>query len=105
MSGLYQKLSDLKKRNKALWAAQEVNFQIIETDHPDKIAAFRRYSGDDEVIVITNLSREELKVKLKLTNESAIYTEIFSNLQFNNSTIQQISISPFGYKVFKKLKS
>jgi glycosidase len=105
MTGLYQKLSDLKKRNKALWTEQEAGFQIIETDHPDNITAFRKYSVVDEVIVITNLNKEELKVKLKLTNGSANYTEIFSNQHFNNSTIQQLTIPPFGYKVFEKLNS
>jgi glycosidase len=102
MSGLYQRIIKLKKRNKALWTEQEAGFQIIETDHPDKIAAFYRYCGGDELIVITNLSKEELHVKVKLTIESAIYTEIFSNQQFSNSTIQQLSIPPFGYKVFER---
>ncbi len=105
MSLLYQRLINLKKRNKALWTEREAGFQLVETAHPDKIAAFRRHSGDDKIVVITNLSNEELQVNLKLTVESAIYTEIFSNLQFKHSTIQQISISPFGYKVFEKLNS
>jgi glycosidase len=102
MTGLYQKIINLKKRNKALWTEQEAGFQIIETDHPDKIAAFRRYCSGDELIVITNLSKEELQVKVKLTIESAIYTEFFSNQQFSNSTIQQLSIPPFGYMVFER---
>jgi glycosidase len=103
MTGLYQKLIELKKRNKALWAEQEAGFQIIETDHPENIAGFRRHSGDDEVIVIANLSNEELQVKVRFTNEFAVYNELFSTQQFNNSTIQQLSIPPFGYKVFEKL--
>lgn len=105
MTGLYRRLIELKKRNKALWTEQEVSFRIIETNHQEKIAAFRMYSGENEVIVITNLSNAELQVTINLSNESAFYNELFTNQLFNNSTIHQLSLAPFGYRVFEKMKS
>ncbi len=105
MTRLYQKLIDIKKRNKSLWTGQEGGgFEILETKNPDNIAAYKRVCDDHEVIVITNLSNAEISLSLKQGIAGSKYLDVFSNQQFNNSTIQQISIPPFGYKVYEKLQ-
>jgi glycosidase len=106
MTGLFQKLSDLKKRNKSLWTGQEGGgFDILESKYPNSIAAYKRTCGDHEVIVITNLNNAEILLSLKQGIAGSKYLDVFSNHQFTNSPIQQLSIPPFGYKVFEKLSS
>lgn len=105
MTRLYQNLNELKKRNPALWTGNDGGgFQILLTDHPQKVAAFKRISGEYEIIVVVNLSNVELNVSTDLSNDSNGYIDIFTLKEFNPVATQQISIPAFGYKVFEKLK-
>lgn len=103
MSRLYQTLIELRKRNPALWAGNEPGgFQVLPTDQPDKIAVFKRYSGDSEIIVMANLSSAEVSVSLDLPNNYSFYLDAFSLKEYCPDMTRQITLPAFGYRVCEK---
>lgn len=101
MTVLFQKLCKLKRDSKALWVATDpIGFQIIETNHPEKLAAFKRVYENEEVIVVCNLSNTELIASILTKDGQGSYHEVFSDQSYSYNEIQSIRLGPYGYKVF-----
>jgi glycosidase len=101
MTLLFQKLCNLKGVSKALWAATDSGgFHIIKTNHPEKLAAFRRVYEYNEVIVVCNLSNTELIASIMTKDGQSSYHEVFLDQSHSYNEIQSIRLGPYGYKVF-----
>lgn len=99
----YKILLPLKKNNKALRAADNnVETYKIETHHNDKILAYLRRNGNDEVLVILNLSAYTLHVESDNQLLSGIYMEIFTNAEIHFANHFNFEIQPWQYLVYKK---
>ncbi len=66
LNNFYQKLFDLKYKNPALRGGDaNATTKILQTNAPDKVLAYLRKNGNDEVLVILNLSdTQHLKLQI-----------------------------------------
>ncbi|MCF6240788.1 MAG: alpha-glucosidase C-terminal domain-containing protein [Bacteroidales bacterium] len=92
----YARLIKLKKEHPALWnGAEGGSMQRIATSADDKIFAFIRKKGNDELIAVFNFSPETQKVKLT-TKEGVSFKDIFTEKVFSNEQ----ELKAWDYKVF-----
>lgn len=99
---VYKTLFDLKERNAALRNGTEGGEIIqISTDRPEKVFAFSRANGDDEVVVIINLSVEELNVTLQLDGAKEM-NNVFTSELVNLSSEDKVELGAWEYIVLEK---
>jgi len=97
-ASFYSTLLHLRKSNKAFGEAAK--FSRIKVNHPNALMAYERMGGNDQVIVVLNLSNQTEQVQLAMENRGSTYKELFTN-QFVQK-INQFELLPWGYKVFVK---
>ncbi len=94
----YKALFNLKHQNQALWVGE--NSAKPEFIHADEnTIVYSRTSGDNEVVIILNLSDRNNDVSLDWDESS--YTELFE-AQLNRNEDQSIMLNPWDYYVFSK---
>jgi glycosidase len=97
LEGFYQKLLELKSINPALRGGNtEVSTYFINTNQNDKILAYLRKNGKDEVLVLLNLSHEVVEFVIDDENIKGEFQNIFFNEEL--SLNQKIEIG--GFKVY-----
>ncbi len=99
----YRNLLILKKNNPALNASdQNSTTQRVKTTADDKIFSFLRRNGDHQVLVVLNLSSDNFQFSIE-ENINGSFKEIFTQLEMNVSTNENLSVKPWEYLVFEKL--
>ncbi len=94
----YSKMLHLKKRNKALWNGQHGgDFKSIETGS-EKVIAYKRTRGVDQVLVVLNLSEQKQQIPLDFGNYK--YNEIFTS-KAGRTGKQELKLQPWGYRVYE----
>lgn len=94
----YKALLNLKHENQAIWngdAGGEANF--IHDD--DKSIAYSRTQGDNEVVVILNLSDASHSIALDFNPEG--YTELYGE-SISRDAEGNIELEPWAYYIFSK---
>jgi glycosidase len=104
MAAFYKKLLTLKSNNPALRGADDnVVTILIQNTAPDKVFSYLRKNGDDEVLVILNMSREaELNFSLTDSYVSGIFRSLFSDVEHDFTGQTAFTLQPFEYMVFEK---
>ena len=97
-ASFYSTLLQLRKSNTAF--SDNAQFKRLSVDHPAQVMAYERTNGNDQVIVVLNLSVHSHEVKLSGTNLHERYQEIFTKEVVKD--IHQINLPAWGYKVFVK---
>ncbi len=100
MNELYTKLISLKNDNKALWngeAGSDVYF--INTSDNKNILAFKRIKDDNKVLVIMNLSKNDVKVRFMEKDIERRYTDYFTGEDIIVNPLKYIILKPWDYKV------
>lgn len=102
----YQRLLSVKKNNPALRAGDStVTTFIITTSAPDKVKAYLRKSGDSEVLVLLNFSKEKIQFDLVEVEDEYVkgtYRNIFTTANEDLSTKRSFRLEPYGYLVYEK---
>lgn len=102
----YKTLLHLRKTNSALRAADSnVVTYRMETNNDDRIFAFVRKNGDDEVLVLLNLSAEKIELKIFGNILKGKFIEIFDEKEVELSDKQDFELEPWGYQVYEKVKA
>lgn len=103
-SPLYKKLNELKHTNEAIWnAPYGGSFELIKNNQPAKVLSFLRKKGRSKVVVITNLSNDEVTVNLKSDKADDDYTDLLSGTKFTlNSSNLNLTLPAWGYWVMEK---
>lgn len=102
MTGLYEKLIDLKQNNEALWNGSAGGLMIfLDTSDPEKLLAFKREREGNSVIVVMNLSGEELKGSVSSMRENEL-TEYFTGEKVTLGSDVLLDFAPWEYMVFEK---
>ncbi len=100
LSELYSKLIDLKQNNKALWNGLEGGqIKFITTSSPEKLLAFKREKDGNSVLVVMNLSENELTGNAEI--EKNDYSEYFTGEKISLGVNKNITLKPWEYKVFE----
>ena len=97
-ASFYSTLLQLRKNNTAF--SDNAQFKRLSVDHPAQVMAYERTNGNDQVIVVLNLSAHSHEVKLSGTNLHEGYQEIFTKEVVKD--IHQHNLPAWGYKVFVK---
>jgi glycosidase len=100
----YKKLYELKSKNPALRGGDaNATTKILQTNAPDKVLAYLRKNGEDEVLVILNLSDTQ-HLKLQILDEAVQgkYKSLFSGLTTNFDTKPTIEMYKWEHLVFEK---
>lgn len=98
----YRTLFKLKDRNPALWNGQYGGeFQLVETTPSDKIYAYKRVKGENEVLVILNFSSSRQNISFPALDSSLQYRDVFADevITVNN---EGLTLEAHGYRVFEK---
>lgn len=103
MTGFYASLIKLKKGNAALWNGDFGGPMIkIKTNKDNKIFAFYREKENNRVVVFLNLTKKSVSFKPDLKNLDGEYTEYFTGDRTTFPLSVNITLNPWGYKVFVK---
>lgn len=100
----YKKLYQLKSENTALRGDDaNATTKILQTNAPDKVLAYLRKNGDDEVLVILNLSdTQHLKLQILDDAVKGKYKSLFSGLTTDFDTKPTIEMYKWEHIVFEK---
>lgn len=99
----YARLFHLRATNPALRAGDPSSRTLrIDTSDNKSIFAFLRKNGNNEVIVLLNLSAEEVEVKLNGSFIHGKYRSIFEETGSELSQESLYKLSPWGYEVYAK---
>src|SRR5690606_38786992 len=99
----YAKLYHLRDTNPALRAGDPSSRTLrIDTSDNKSIFAFLRKNGNNEVIVLLNLSAEKVEVKLNGSFIQGKYRSIFGETESELSQESLYKLSPWSYEVYAK---
>ena len=102
----YRTLLHMRKTNAALRAADtNVVTYKIETNNDDKIFAFVRKNGGDEVLAILNLSAEIIILEIFNDILNGRFINVFDKDVIDLSEKQNIELQPWNYLVYEKEKA
>lgn len=100
LASFYRQLNDLKQGNAALAAGLEKGtFRILKQDNEQGIFAFERSAGDNQVIVILNLTGQNQNVHLE-TPVTGTFRDYFAGV--DAGIPQQFDLDGNSFKVFVK---
>ena len=104
LENFYKKLFELKSKNPALRGGDgQATTQILKTSAPDQVLAYLRKNGNDEVLVILNLSdAQHLKVQILDETVKGKFKSIFSGLTTDFDAKPTIEMYKWEYIVFEK---
>ena len=95
----YTTLLALRKRNIALDANASMN-RVATTDN-EKVYAYLREKEGKKVLVILNLSKNNVSTTVTNVGLNGSVTEIFSNKIANLKTTYTLKLNPWDYKVYE----
>lgn len=106
LEGFYSTLLKLKTNNPALRGGDTaVHTYRLKTTAPDKVLAYLRKNGPDEVLVVLNLSRENnLRFDITDENVSGDYMNVFSGAGNDFKTEKSFQMNAWEYLVYERLK-
>jgi glycosidase len=104
LENFYKKLFELKSKNPALRGGDDqATTQILKTSAPDQVLAYLRKNGNDEVLVILNLSdAQHLKVQILDETVKGKFKSIFSGLTTDFDAKPTIEMYKWEHIVFEK---
>lgn len=103
LEGFYKTLLTLKSNNPALRGGDEaVTTYLLQTSADDKIMAYLRKNGNDEVLTLLNMSKTPVQFTLSDENLSGSFTEIFTKEKRTFSAQNSFNLPVGGYAVFEK---
>ena len=103
MASFYKTLLDLKSSNSALRGGDsQVTTYLLETSADDKILAYLRKNGNDEVLVVLNMSKEGVKFNLKGDQLKGVYKDVFEKTNRDFSQDKGFVMKAGDYAVFQK---
>ncbi len=103
LGDLYKKLFALKRTNTALWnAAWGARMINVFNSAPAKVFSFVRRNDRDKVFVVINFSAEAQAVTFVENLHHGTYTDFFSGETVALDAATEMTLAPWGYRVFVK---
>lgn len=99
----YKTLLSLKSNNPALRGGDSaVSSYFLKTSADDKILAYLRKNGNDEVLVVLNMSKENVNFNIEEDQLSGDFKNVFDQTKHNFSQSRDFELTVGGYAVFEK---
>ncbi len=103
---MYRKLSNLKRRNAALWNGENSGeFRKVINNNAQKILSFIRENGDDKIFAVFNLSPVNNSATLNDTNFYGTYVEVFSGDTISFNQNYTIDYAGWDYRLYERINS
>ncbi len=103
LHGFYKTLLNLKSSNPALRGGDPaVTTHLLNTTANDKVLAYVRKKGKDEVLTVLNMSKETVDFRIRDENISGNYKNVFENTTRDFAQDTGFLLNPGGYAVFQK---
>lgn len=103
MADFYKTLLDLKSSNPALRGGDaSVTTYLLNTTANDKILAYLRKKGNDEVLVVLNLSKENVKFNILDKNVKGNFKNVFDKSKRDFNQGKEFDFKVSDYQVFEK---
>jgi 1,4-alpha-glucan branching enzyme len=100
----FTRLLLLRKRNKSMLSGDlQVQTKILNRDRGKGSLFFLRIFQEDEVLTLLNLSTEPVSFSADKGQLKGNYKELFSEAILPAEQMNEISVAPWGYKVFEKV--
>ena len=100
---LYQKLFKLKKQNTALWNAKWGATMVhVPNSISTKVFSFVRHNERDKVFAVLNFSDKPQTVTFGESLFHGVYTDYFGKQSIELAGSTQLTLEPWGYRVFVK---
>jgi cyclomaltodextrinase / maltogenic alpha-amylase / neopullulanase len=97
----YSRLFNLNLNNKALFnGTRGGKMQRLSSDSDDQLYAFIREKDGDKVIVVLNLSSDELSTVISSELMSGTYTDLFTDQTVSFSSMEIFNMQPWEYRVY-----
>jgi hypothetical protein len=102
MAVLYSKLAHLRMQNPALWSLQpKSDFKLITTDRDDKVLGFIRESDGNKVLVVLNLSTEQVDFRFTGSGFQGKYKDVITEMQVIMGDTPCFSLEAWGYRLWE----
>ena len=103
LADFYKTLLNLKSNNPALRGGDaNVGTHFISTTADDKIFEKKKKNGNDEVLVVLNLSKEDVTFSITDQNVNGKFKEVFTNTKHNFDNDKNFELKKGGYLVYAK---
>lgn len=103
MASFYQTLLNLKSSNPALRGGDSnVTTYLLKTSADDKILAYVRKNGKDEVLVVLNMSKEAVNFKIEDEQVSGSFKNVFDQTKRDFSRDKNFEMKAGDYAVFER---
>lgn len=102
MRGIYTKLFQLKKENKALWNGSPGGELQKISVADKKIFAFVREKDDNKVLAFFNLSSEKKQITVSDPKLEGTYKNLFTGTITQSGSQYQLTLEPWSYQVLFK---
>jgi len=103
LQDFYKTLLNLKSRNPALRGGDSaVKTYLLKTSADDKILAYVRKNGKDEVLTVLNFSKEVVSFTIDDENLSGKFRSIFNQTKRDFSENKKFSLTVGAFAVFEK---
>ena len=99
----YTKLLNLHQTNAALWVRDGNNqAHFLATKNTKEHLVYTREDGNQQVVVVLNLSNKKAEVSFDSSTLSGEYTDLFSGKKKTLFNSNKVALGPWGYQVFYK---
>ena len=99
----YKSMNKLKKDNPALWNGEYGgDMEIIKCQKNFPVFAFTRTKGDNEILVVLNLSDNLAFCELDVDDTNAIYSDYFEDIEYNADDLAYLNFQPWQYYILIK---
>jgi len=101
LTPFFEKLTKLKRDFKVLDAGEKgASIEEVKNSARQKVISFIRKSGNQEVFVVVNLSKEKVAVSFDSVPEMKNAKEYFSNKKVKIGKAFSLDLQPWDYKIF-----
>jgi len=99
----YQRLLKLRKTNPALRTGDDVvTTHMVNATANESLIAYLRKSGDSEVLVFLNMTRQDIQFTIEDEKVNGVYLDVFNSDRVDLSLDKQIALKAWDYKVFER---
>lgn len=103
MADFYKTLLNLKSSNPALRGGdRNVTTYILNTTANDKILAYLRKNGNDEVLVVLNMSKEAVNFSIEDDHLAGTFKNVFFKTMRDFTDGKYFDFQPGDYAIFEK---
>lgn len=98
----YTRLNQIKKSNESLWNADSGGKLVpVETNCPESVLSFIRQKGNNQVLVLLNLSSNVQQLRIDNTELFGTYTDLISEEQFTIENGQALQMEAWSYYILQ----